>query len=56
MATLFLNFICCDISEKKELIVFVFGTAINHNTNKDLTHVEYTLALCPNLTFMSIIS
>ena len=40
------------LSSKRELILFMFGTAINHN--KDLMHVKYTLSLCQNVTFMSI--
>ena len=51
---IFLTFyVCCNISEKNGLILFTFGTVINHN--KDLMHLKYTLALCQNVAFMSII-
>ena len=36
------------------LILFIFDTLSNHS--RDLIHVKYTLALCPNVSFMSIIS
>ena len=49
------NFMFVVISQKKNgLILFIFGTVINHN--RDLMHVKYTLALCQNVAFMSIIS
>ena len=47
-------YICCDIAEKYELILFIFGTVINQD--RDLMHVKYTLAMCQNVEFMSIIS
>ena len=34
-------------------MLFIFGTV---NNNMDLMHVKYTLALCRNVAFMSIIS
>ena len=34
--------VCCDISEKNGLILFIYGTVINHNRN--FMHVKYTLA------------
>ena len=43
----------CDISEKKRLILFIFGTVINHK--RGLMRVKYTLALCQNVAFMSIV-
>ena len=46
--------VCCDISDNKELILFMFGTAMN--CNRGLMHVKYTLALCQNVAYMSIIS
>ena len=54
--SIFLTFyaFCCDISENNGLILFIFGTVIHHT--RDLTHVKYTLALCQNVSFMSIIS
>ena len=52
---IFLKFyICCNISEKNGLILFIFDTVISHN--RELMHVKYTLALCQNVAFMSIIS
>ena len=40
--------------KKKQLILFIFSTVIHHNIY--LMHVKYTLALCHNVAFMSIIS
>ena len=53
---IFFNFMfCCNISEKKGLmILFIFGTVINHK--KDLMHVKYNFALCQNVEVKSIIS
>ena len=53
-ANIFLNFCVRDISEKNGLILFTFGAVISHN--RDLMHVKYTLVLCQNVAFMSIIS
>ena len=93
---LYILCICCDISDRKGLILVTFGTVISYqvlamhakysnytniflnvmfvarsqkktwvdfvyiwyriNHNRDLMHVKYTLALCQNVAFMSIIS
>ena len=43
------------ISQKKNgLILFIFGAVINHNMN--LMHIKYTMTLCQNVSFVSIIS
>ena len=51
---MFLKYVCCDISEENVLILFIFGTMINHD--RILIHVKYTLALCQNVAVMSIVS
>ena len=54
-ANIFLKFyVCCDISEKKRLILFIVGRVINHN--RDLKHVNHALVLCQNVAFMSNVS
>ena len=37
--------VCCDISEKKGLMLFIFGAVINHN--EDLMHVKIYLGSVP---------
>ena len=42
---MFLKFyVCCDISEKNGLVLFIFYTVIHYP--KDLMHIKYTLAKC----------
>ena len=53
-ANIFILCVCCNITEKNGLILFIFGTIINHN--RDLMHVKYTMALYQNVVFISIIS
>ena len=40
--------ICCDIADKNELILFLFGTVIRYNVL--LTHVKYPLGSMPNVS------
>ena len=41
------------MSGKKELILLIFGTVINHD--RALMHLKYILALCQNVAFIFII-
>ena len=40
--------VCFNILEKKQLILFIFGTPMYHN--RDLKYVKFILAMCQNVS------